>query len=125
MMTRDAHLRQARDNEFLAERLLQWGDSIAVTWAATVVFYAAVHYGRAHLVTKTSATIRTHNGFEAVFRSTWPKPRELIAHHRWLKDRSEKARYDCVVYTEAEVVDLRDDHLRPLRDAILAALGVP
>ena len=125
MKTRDEHLKQASNNEDFAERLLQSGDAASVTWAATLVFYSAVHYGRAFLAARGPLTIRTHSGFESIFRQSWAAPTNVLAHYRLLKVYSERARYDCVEYSAAEVMRLRDDHLRPFRDAILATLGVP
>jgi hypothetical protein len=125
MKTRDEHLKQASNNEDFAERLLQSGDAASVTWAATLVFYSAVHYGRAFLAARGSLTIRTHSGFESISRQSWVAPNNVLAHYRLLKVYSERARYDCIEYSITEILKLRDDHLRPFRDAIRAALGVP
>lgn len=62
MPTRDQHLKQARANEDLAELLLQSGDDNSTTWAATLIFYAALHYGRAFLAARGMTTISTHVG---------------------------------------------------------------
>lgn len=125
MPSRDEHLRQANDNEEFAERLLQSGDAASVTWAATLVFYSAVHYGRAFLAAHGLMGISTHIGFDSSMRRLWVRPPNLFPHFRGLKRYSEEARYDCVIYTASQVRDLRDDHLHPFRDAILAALDVP
>jgi uncharacterized protein (UPF0332 family) len=125
MKTLDEHLKQASNNEDFAERLLQSGDATSVMWAATLVFYAAIHYGRAFLTARGPLTIRTHPGFESTFRQSWAAPNSVLSHYRLLKVYSERARYDCIEYSVAEVLKLRDDHLHPFRDAILAALAVP
>jgi hypothetical protein len=125
MPTRDEHLKQAKDNENLAERLVQQGDEISNTWAATLIFYSAVHYGRAFLAGRGSKRISTHIGFESSFRRVWAGPPELFRHYRLLRISSEIARYDCATYTASQIRSLRDQHLRPFRDAILAALSAP
>lgn len=125
MKTRDEHLKQARDNETFAERLLLSGDTVAINWAATAIFYSAVHYGRAFLAAKSTRTITTHVGFETLFRRAWTQPPDLFSEYRKLKIHSERARYDSVEYPIAEILDLRDQQLRPFREAIMAALGLP
>jgi hypothetical protein len=125
MPTRDEHLKQAKDNENLAELLLQQSDETSNTWAATLIFYSAVHYGRAFLAGQGSKRISSHIGFESSFRQVWAGPPELFRHYRRLRISSETARYDCTTYTASQIRSLWDNHLRPFRDAILAALGVP
>lgn len=125
MPTRDQHLKQAKANEDLAELLLQSGDDNSTTWAATLIFYAALHYGRAFLAARGMTTISTHVGFESLFRRTWIRPPDPFPNYRRLKLRSESARYDCAVYTASQIRELRDRYLRPLRDAIVASLSAP
>ena len=125
METRYEHPKQAKDNENFAERLLQDGDAYSVTWAATLIFYSAVHYGRAFVAANRPMNIRTRSGFDSIFRRAWTASSIVFPHYQVLKVNYERARYDCAEYTVAEVLKLRDDHLRPFRDAILAGLGVP
>jgi len=125
MRTPAEHLKQAKDNEDLAERLLQSGDADSITWAVTALFYSVVHYGRAFIAAKGTPTITTHGGFESFFRRSWTPPPDLFPLYRRLKDHSERGRYECISYTDVEVRDLRDNQLRPFRDAIKAALGIP
>lgn len=125
MKSRDEHLSQARSNETYADYLLQTGRSDAVTWAATALFYAAVHYGRAFLVASGAKTITTHVGFDSYFSKYWKKPPDIFPLYRRLKDDSEAGRYDCVAYSEVEVEMLRDSCLVPFRNAVCGVLGVP
>jgi uncharacterized protein (UPF0332 family) len=125
MPTRDQHLKQAKDNEEFAERLLRSADNPSIAWAATTIFYSAHHYRRAFLAVSTTTQPKTHVGFETTFRRSWTRSSDLLQHYRRLKLISERARYDCVEYSIAEILKLRDDHLHPFGDAILAALGVP
>ncbi|HVN30154.1 MAG TPA: hypothetical protein VMT64_16765 [Candidatus Binataceae bacterium] len=123
MPTSIEHLKQAKDNEDLAERLLRLGDEASDTWAATLMFYSALHYGRSFLVRRGSTRISTHGGFESSFRRLWAGPPELFRHYRLLRTSSENARYDCITYNSSQAQRLRDQHLHPFRDAILAALA--
>jgi hypothetical protein len=125
MRTLPEHLKQAKDNEAFAEVLLQTGDANSITWAVTAFFYSVVHYGRAFVAHKATPTITTHGGFESFFKRSWSQPPDLFPLYRRLKDHSERARYECIAYTDAQVRDLRDNQMRPFRDAIKAALGVP
>lgn len=125
MRTRDEHLKQASDNEGLGERLLLTGDVVSTAWAATLFYYSAVHYGRAFLAERSVTKVSTHIGFESLFLREWSRPATIFSHYRTLKLRSERARYDCAAYSSSEVRDLRDNHLRPFRDAILTVLGTP
>ena len=125
MRSRDEHLKQANDNEALGERLLLSGDLVSTSWAATLFFYSAVHYGRAFLAARDVTKLSTHVGFETLFQRKWNRSSAIFHHYRSLKFQSERARYDCAAYSSNEVRDLRDHHLYPFRDAILAALGSP
>lgn len=125
MRTRDEHLKQAKDNEDLAEWLLHSGDAKSITWAVTALFYSVVHYGRAFVAAQGNPiTITTHGGFETHFKRAWRPPPDLFLFYRRLKDDSERARYECVAYTAADVTKLRDNQMRPFRDAVIKVLGL-
>jgi hypothetical protein len=124
MPTRDQHLKQASDNQDFADRLLQTGDVVSITWAATALFYSAVHYGRAFLAANT-ITATSHVGFESHFTRVWSPRPKVFDHYQALKEASEYARYDCITYNSSQAERLRDQHFHPFRDAMLAALGIP
>jgi uncharacterized protein (UPF0332 family) len=124
MKSRDDHLKQAKSNETYADQLLQTASADALQWAVSVLYYAAVHYGRAFLVASGAKTITTHIGFETYFGRHWKKPPDIFPLYRRLKDDSEAARYDCIAYSAAEVQKLKDVCLVPFRDAVCAALGI-
>lgn len=124
MKNRDEHLQQARSNERHAENLLQNARAEDLTWAVTVLFYAAAHYGRAFLIERGTSTITTHGGFATHFGRKWITAPDIFPLYQELQDRSEAGRYDCVVYSQAEVLDLKNDYFVPFRDAICMALGV-
>jgi uncharacterized protein (UPF0332 family) len=127
MRSQQVHIKQAEENELLGERLLRSNDPASIVWAVTLFYYTAAHYGRAYLVSKNTSTITSHSGFESYFRRAWPKPPTLDVFplYQSLKYNSERARYDCVNYTEQEVRQLRDDKFNPLRAAIRLLLGLP
>jgi uncharacterized protein (UPF0332 family) len=111
------HLASARNNEEFAEFLLTQPEGRFLGWAVSSVYYAAVHYGRAYLRAKGGPTITSHPGFETHFVRI-SGDQSLYELYRYLKDESERARYDCATYTKAEVSELRQKFLIPFRDAI-------
>ncbi len=124
MPTINEHLAQARGNEDFADRLIEtWGDTHAA-WALTVLFYSAVHYGRAFVRARQGPTITSHPGFETYFLRTGGTSQHY-AFYRRLKDESEHARYDCVSFTAQDVSDMKVRCLIPLRDALLPAIMTP
>jgi uncharacterized protein (UPF0332 family) len=124
MKTRDEHLQQARSNQRHAESLVQTARVEDLTWAVTVFYYAAAHYGRAFLVERGVTTITTHGGFATHFARQWRITPDIFPLYQELQDRSEAGRYDCIAYSQNEVEDLRDHYYWPFRDAICTALGI-
>jgi hypothetical protein len=71
MKSRDEHLKQAKSNEDFANTQLLTGQTDALTWAVTALFYSVAHYGRAYVVAKGTHTITSHVGFESHFHRHW------------------------------------------------------
>jgi len=100
MPTREDHLATAERNLVFAEQVKANGNFLE--WAVTALFYAAVHYGRAFISAKGGPAMTSHRGFETHFVRIGGD-QGLYATYRELKDESERARYDCVQYTSAEM----------------------
>jgi len=112
------HLTWAERNEKAAERLLQsWQDELA-DWAVTMLFYAAVHFARAYVLSKGTAIITSHLGFDSLFFRSGGDP-NLHKLYRRLKDESEAARYDCRRYRQEDVLKLRTSFYEPLKNGLL------
>jgi len=122
MPTKDEHLASARTNEEYGEWILSNGAGRFAEWAVVAWFYAAVHYGRAYLAAKTTPTVITsHPAFDSHFQRATGDPM-LYDHHRRLKDESERARYDCVLYSADDARELREKELFPFKEGILELL---
>jgi len=115
MPTRDEHLKQASDDEAFAQ-LVRDGRAEHLAWAVTALFYSAVQYGRAFLASK-SILITSHQQFATHFLRATSDP-SLYEHYRFLKDASERGRYDCVTFSLTEIDDLEKQHFVPFRNAI-------
>jgi hypothetical protein len=111
------HLTQARINEEFAELLLNTAEGRFLGWAVVSLFYAAVHYGRAFLRSCKAPVITSHPGFETHFMNVSGNQAAYNLYRR-LKDESERARYDCCVYTQNEVLELKKLYLIPLREIL-------
>jgi hypothetical protein len=79
-----------------------WGE-----WAATLLFYAALHEIQAFLVDQTSVLDQhgltvpdTHHDRKSVLRKLWP---DLAAYYQSLERRSRSARYGCKAFSETEI----------------------
>jgi len=126
MRSQQTHVKQAEQNELLGERLLRSNDPESINWAVTLFYYAAAHYGRAYLASKNTPTVTGHSGFESYFRRAWPGQPipDVFPHYQSLKYNSERARYDCVTYSEQDVRQMRDSHFKPFRAALRAELNL-
>ncbi len=95
MGQRDAHLQQARANRDFAHQLVaqdaRLSSPVAVQWAVTVAFYAALHSIEAHFATlevhSQSHWDRTQN------LRDYPVPDQVHAAYMMLKEYSEQGRY--------------------------------
>jgi hypothetical protein len=120
MPTRAQHLSQAAENERFAETVRD-GPAQHIAWAVTAFFYSVVHYGRA-LLASQNVLVTSHQQFAALFLRT-TQNHVLYQHYRWLKDESERGRYDCVSFTPADILTLEQQHFIPYRDALLRLLA--
>ena len=94
----------------------------AADWGVTVLFYAAVHYGRAFLAGRSNP-VTTHQHFQAVFVRVTGDP-VTYGYYRALQTESEASRYDCANYEWSDVDALLEANLRPFK-ASLVKLGLP
>ena len=116
--TQADHLAAARQNEVFASDLAK--DGRHYDWAVVGLFYAAVHYGRAYMVTSGLA-VTSHRGFATHFVRRSGEI-SLYRYYRQLQDESERARYDCASYTADDVYDADQKLLTPWRQGILRLL---
>lgn len=121
MPTTDQHVAQAELNERLSLRLQDEDPA----WAVTLLFYAAVHYVEAFFYTfptqrRLPLHYDNHMSRTPAVRARIPR---VFKHYMRLLDESIDARYRCVAFTKAEVIELRDDELKPLRDYIRRRLA--
>ena len=106
MPARDDHLAVARHNEELFSRLIEDYQDTYADWAVTVLFYAAVHYGRALLAHHGCPTITSHGTFGAEFHQL-TQNRRLYGMYRWLKDESEHAVFEGTYYYDLAPRDIQ------------------
>jgi len=115
---RSAHIDKARSNEALS---LSLRATPYPDWAATVLFYAALHLVEAVLAPLTQ--LRTHVRRDNVV-ATDPRLRPIYVHYRELYDRSLDARYNCVAFTGQHVRNLHAQEYEPLNQHLGALLGI-
>jgi len=123
MPATDDHLAVARHNEEFAKLLIAEYQDRYADWATTALFYAAVHYGRALLAHRGCPTITSHLTFGAEFL-VHTRNKRLYSMYRYMKDESERARYDCSTHTAVEVQRLETSRLSHFRDAVLHLISV-
>ena len=91
-------------------------------WAVVVVFYIAVHYGRA-LLAHQNEQVSQHGMFAAKFLRVF-KDKKCYEHFEILKNESEKSRYDNVRFSWAEVENLETQRLDEFKKC-MQRLGQP
>jgi HEPN domain-containing protein len=88
------HLDQARRNRDLAERLLALStDPTNVQWAVVAAFYCAVHCMQAHLIGLGYDPKSHAERKKLIDLQSSGVPEDVRQSYRWLKHRSESARY--------------------------------
>ena len=120
MPTTEQHLRQAQHNEaFLAT--FDLGITPYRDWAATVTFYAALHYLRALMARNLYTNVSTYADMDTAFTRLGILKRhaEIYDAYRQLKDDSRAARYDAWLPTGADVLDMQEE-LRKIREFVVA-----
>lgn len=123
MPSTEQHLAKARHNEaFLATFDLASPEYL--DWAVTAIFYAALHYLRAVMSKHRYTNISRYGDMDKAFERLQILKRNPQTYdaYRQLKDDSRAARYDMWEPRLPDVVDLRDDELKTLREFVLANL---
>lgn len=118
MSTAAKHVAAGRRNESLVPTLVG-AVPPAFDWAVTVVYYAAVHYGRAFLAANGGKATTSHRMFDSQFIGAGGDQKQYN-NYRTLKDTSESSRYDCVEFDRHDVDKMINDHMVPFRDYCLA-----
>lgn len=103
------HLSLADANLTLYQKLLDIGE---VEWAMTLLFYAALHLGRAVCAAK-NITVAAHEQFEHIMVRQIRCPGHIYKHYRDLKTESEACRYDCKKMTASEVQRMQNLRFSP------------
>ena len=93
------HLSWARQNETFADTL-DADTQVEANWAVTALFYAAVHYVNAYLVSRGLAR-QDHAVREASMRQPFFDP--VRTKYKRLKDMSREARYEIAPYCQRDV----------------------
>lgn len=110
MPDRQAHRAQADPNE---QASLAWESEDYADWVVTALFYAALHWLDAYFA---RTGLHPANRGERLRRlTTDPWLAAIRRHYRWLKDRSEDARYRCRPFTAAEIQQLRRQRYEPVK----------
>src|SRR5258708_35852653 len=105
MPTESERLRKAQLNEQFADEICNVVKN-HFAWAVTALFYAIVHLSRAYMSRHGAPAITSHKTFETEFLR-FTRDRNLYKLYRRMKDESVAARYDCAVYSAADVAKLK------------------
>jgi len=108
------HLDQARRNRALAEQLLVLSpsDPTTVQWTVIAPFYCAVHCMQAHFITLGHDPVTHVERGALIDVPTSRVPADVRRSYRWLKQRSEAARYRLAVFDPRFVrTTVLDTHL--------------
>jgi hypothetical protein len=105
------HSHQAKKNEDFLQHVHNLGDF--ADWGVTILFYIAVHYGRA-LLAILGTQITSHQHFQTEFlRRT--NDTTAYRHFRSLQSAAERSRYDVIPFSWDEADQLQRDHLEPFK----------
>ncbi len=115
MATANEHVNQAKKNESFLVHVRDLNDY--PDWGVTIVFYIAVHYGRALLATM-GTQITSHQHFQTEFLRKTSNDKFAYKHFRSMQTAAESSRYDVVPYTWGDVDALASDHLEPFKTAL-------
>jgi len=116
------HLRKAEYNELFLKNTDFGGNHL--DWAATIIFYSALHYLRAFFAREGFPNADSYQAIETLFASLPMLQRNLPLWfaYRELKDQSWEARYRFKEFTREEIQLLRTNHLHKIRTFVLEAL---
>lgn len=96
------HLEWAEKTEAFANSLDR-SDNVEVNWAITALFYAAVHYVDAYLVSRGNRQL-DHQGRDYEIRQNNDFLKPIWKDYKRLKDMSREARYELAPYGEREFI---------------------
>jgi len=108
------HVKQAKKNEAFFAHVRNLSDF--ADWGVTIIFYVAVHYGRA-LLAMLGTQITSHQHFQTEFlRRT--NDTSAYKHFRSLQTAAEGSRYDVIPFSWADADQFQRDHLEPFKTAM-------
>ena len=100
-MSANEYLKQAERNRKVADVLVSKGDPASLQWAVTCLFYAGLHYVNAYHCAHIQGPLPSRHGDRRSRVSQYMQP--VAKAYLWLKDHSEKARYDLAYPDPATV----------------------
>lgn len=115
MARKDDHLWQADHNEAFYSRLLT---TKFLDWVVTAIFYSALHYVDAYLAAKQDIHPSRHYEGRDFWVATESNLKRIWNQYRWLKDKSEAARYDVKHFTQAEVKGFKENEFEIIKNHI-------
>jgi hypothetical protein len=112
------HLDQARRNEgfFSCIETPLYGD-----WAATVLFYTALHYVDAYLARQGHVDPGDHDTRDNLMKD-FPATRAIWREYCRLKNHSRSARYYAARFSKVDITGLERGSLEPIRARMKAEL---
>lgn len=120
MPSTDQHYKKSKNNIDFFEDVVDTHPD----WAATGLFYAALHLVDAWLATKTEPAIQ-HPGkheFRVNIVSKLSELRPIYANYRALQDYGHRARYKMDAFSAANISDARKTFYDPIEKEIKALL---
>jgi hypothetical protein len=125
--TLSEYVAQAAHNSAFAEGIRK-NQGEYLDWAATCLFYAAVHYVNAYFVKSTIAIPRRHTGADPKNPGRTnivqqdPSLKTIYAPYRHLDDESRDARYELKIISEADYDNFLLPKLNQIRSFITSEL---
>jgi hypothetical protein len=122
MATVQEHKLKAVHNwEFLDSHRLSEGQF--VDWAATVMFYCALHWLRA-LLAQEGYRVKNYRDEEDAISGTGIFTLQALEWYRHLKDSSRSARYETTEFPKSLYRDLRQNCFEPFKTFVTSKLRV-
>ena len=116
--SKDEHLNRATDNETLA-RSLDLDKPVCVDWAITILFYSALHYIDAYLAGKLQHP-PDHTARDSQVSSN-ASLADIYRDYRFLKDKSEEARYNIANFHKSQLPKI-EDRFKKIRAHVLSKI---
>jgi hypothetical protein len=105
------HLTRAKENEKLA-RTLGTASGVAVDWAVTMLFYAALHFIDGYLAGKAFKPLNHKQRDEEIENNG--SLTDIYKHYRRLKDMSREARYNIASFADRDL-EIAAERLRYIK----------